>query len=272
MAGRSFGQPGRLAALMILAAAAVLPLSGRPAPQQDMAGLLDKLTQRVKASSDYKSWRASVVSTITKTDKNWTPEEVTVVTKSVRSSGEGEPVEEIVSALQTKKGKTTDITRKYTEERRKEMEKAKSRREKRKTDHSGGNEQRSGAMALDEFLPFSEKRRGDYEFRLLESPVSAGPTVSVLEARAKVKSLRNWEGTFSFNPETDDLISVDLRPSQVPKMVKELAIQMEFEVLNGRFLVLKKMKFRVNGGIIIKHIRQIVEDVYTDFEVLEVEG
>lgn len=271
MAGRSFSQPGRLVALMIWSAAAVLPLSGRPAPQQDMAGLLDKLTQRIKVSSDYMSWRASVVSTITKTDKNWTPEEVTVVTKSVRSSGEGEPVEEIVSALQTKKGKTTDITRKYTEERRKEREKERSRREKRKAGASGDNEQRRGAMALDEFLPFSEKRRGDYEFRLQES-LTAAPKVSVLEARARVKSLRNWEGTFSFNPETYDLISVDLRPSQIPKMVKELAMQIEFEVLNGRFLILKRMKFRVNGGIIIKHVRQIVEDVYADFEVLEVEN
>lgn len=28
-------------------------------------------------------------------------------------------------------------------------------------------------------------------------------------------------------------------------------------------------RFKINAGIFIKHIRQIVEDVYSDFEVLD---
>ena len=52
-------------------------------------------------------------------------------------------------------------------------------------------------------------------------------------------------------------------------MVKELAMQIDFEVLDKRYLVLKRLRFIVNGGIFIKHVRQIVEDVYSDFEVLD---
>ena len=264
----SYKKAGLWAALMILAAAAT-PLWSRQAPQQDMESLLDKLSRKIAASSDYKSWRASVLSTITRMDKNWTPEDVTVVTKSIASSAGGEPREEILKALQTKKGKTTDITQKYAEERRKEREKERQRRAKETPDASADKPRGGGAMPLDEFLPFSEKRRPDFEFRLRERPISEGSAVSVLEGRARVKSLRNWEGTFSFDPETYDLISLDLRPSQIPKMVKELAMQIDFEVLDDRYLVLKRLRFKVNGGIFIKHVRQIVEDVYSDFEVLD---
>jgi hypothetical protein len=254
---------------MILTAAAAIPLWSRAAPQQDMESLLDKLSQKIKASSDYKSWRASVLSTITKTDKNGTPEDVTVVTKSIGSSPEGEPQEEIVKALQTKKGKTTDITEKYAEERRKERAKMRQRRAGEPSDESADKPAGGGAMSLDEFLPFSEKRRQDFEFRLQERRLSEGLPDSVLEARAKVKDPKNWEGTFSFNPETYDLISFDLRPSQNPKMVKELNMRLEFKVLDDRYLVLKRLQFKVNGGIFIKHVRMIVEDVYADFEVLD---
>jgi hypothetical protein len=259
----------RWAALAIWSAAAATPLQSRQAPSQDMDTLLNRLSQKVKASSDYKSWRASVVSTVTKTDKNWTPEEVTVVTKTVAASKEGEPEEQILKALLTKDGKTTDVTRKYAEERRKEREKYRKRRAEREADEPADDRHGGGAMSLDEFLPFSEKKRQDYEFRLQESPVSKGPAVAVLEAHAKVKNMRNWEGTFSFDPETYDLIEVDLHPSQNPKFVKELSMQIDFEVLNNRYLGLKRTQFKVNGGILIKHVRQIVEDVYGDFEVLD---
>ncbi|OGD21524.1 MAG: hypothetical protein A2W03_12155 [Candidatus Aminicenantes bacterium RBG_16_63_16] len=239
------------------------------ASQEDLESLLDKLSQRTKLSLDYKSWRASVVSTITKMDKSWNPEEVLLVSKNIGSSDEGEPREEILKAQQTKKGKTTDVTQKYAEEGRKEREKARKRRAEEQTKTSADEKHGGGAMSLDEFLPFSKSKRKDFEFRLQNPPASEGPAVAVLETRAKVKGPRNWEGTFSFNPETFDLISLELRPSQNPKMVKELAMRIDFEVLQFRYLVLKRTQFKVNGGIFIKHVRQIVEDVYSDFEVLD---
>jgi len=264
----SFRKTVRWAALMIWSAAVSLPLSSGQAPQQDLERLLDRLTEKTKVSLEYKSWRASVVSTITKMDKNWNPEEVMLVTRNVGSSGEGEPREEILKVQQTKKGKTTDITQKYAAERQKEREKARRRRAEEK-DASAGGRRGGGAMSLDEFLPFSKSKRQDFEFRLQEPSASGGPAVSVLEVRARVKNPRNWEGTFTFNPETYDLIGLDLRPSQNPKMVKELAMQIEFESLDNGFLALKRTMFKVNGGLFIKHVRQVVEDVYSDFAVLD---
>jgi len=259
----------RRAALLIWSVAAAVPLLCRQAPPEELESLLDRLSEKTKASLDYKTWRASVASTITKMDKGWTPEEVTAVTRNIGSSDGGEPREEILKVLQTKKGKTTDITQKYAAERRKDREKARRRRAEEERNEPADGPPGGGAMSIDEFLPFSKAKRGDFEFRLQDPPASEGPPASVLEARARVKSPRNWEGTFTFDPATYDLISLELRPSQNPKMVKELAMRIDFEVLQFRYLVLKRTQFKVNGGIFIKHVRQIVEDVYSDFEVLD---
>lgn len=260
---------GRQAARCILFVAAAILLCGGQAPPQETTRLLDGLAQRMKTAFDYKNWSAFVVSTITKTDKNWVPEEVTTVTKTLRSAGEGEPQEDIVKALLTKKGKTTDITQKYAEERRKDREKARKKRAEEENKVSSDEERGGGAMSLDEFLPFSAKKRGEFEFQLESRAAGEGKAVSVLEVRARVKSLRNWEGTFSFDPETFDLVKIRVRPSKFPKLVKELEMEIDFEILDGRYLALKRTRFKVDGGIFIKHVRQIVEDVYSNFEVLE---
>ena len=112
MSKLSSRKKGRGAARMLWLAAAAIPLLSWQASQEDLESLLDKLSQRTKLSLDYKSWRASVVSTITKMDKSWNPEEVLLVSKNIGSSDEGEPREEILKAQQTKKGKTTDVPQK----------------------------------------------------------------------------------------------------------------------------------------------------------------
>jgi hypothetical protein len=269
MAGTSFQKMSRRAGRWVWCAALAFPFLSGQAPQPDMGSLLDKLSQKIKDSFDYKNWRASIVSTTTKTDKSWTPEEVTVVTKNVRSANEGEPQEEILKALETKKGRTTDITQKYAEDRRKEREKARKRRAGEQDQTGTDDEHGGGSMSLAEFLPFSEKKRGDFEFRLRDEAMVDGHPLSVLDVRAKVKDPRSWDGMFYFNPETYDLLKVDLRPSKNPKLVKELEMQIDFEVLNNRYLVLKRTRFKINAGIFIKHVRQIVEDVYSNFEVLD---
>jgi hypothetical protein len=269
MAKKVVQKMSRWGGLGIWWAALALLLLAEQTPQQDVGGLLDKLSQRIKASFDYKNWKASIVSTTTKADKNWAAEEVTVVTKNVKSSAEGKPEEEILKALQTKKGKTTDITQKYAEERRKEREKARQRRAEEQDPPAADDERGGGSVSLDEFLPFSDKKRGDFEFRLQDKTMLDGQEVSVLDVRARLKDPKNWDGMFYFDPETYDLLRIDLRPSKNPKLVKELEMLIDFEVLQNRFLVLKRTRFKVNGGIFIKHVRRIIEDVYSHFEVLD---
>lgn len=43
---------------------------------------------------------------------------------------------------------------------------------------------------------------------------------------------------------------------------------MTFQVIPSGHLVLKSSRMRIDGGIFIKHIRMVVEEVYSDFEAL----
>jgi hypothetical protein len=68
---------------------------------------------------------------------------------------------------------------------------------------------------------------------------------------------------------TDDLIQVEVKPAANPKMVKEFEMKMTFEVIDGRYLALKSSRVKINGGIFLKHIRQVIEEEYSGFEILD---
>jgi len=235
----------------------------------DIGRFLDRAAQKIAFYSDLKNWKASAVTTITKMDKTWKPESVTVVTKNVKVTN-GEREEEILKAEETKKGKTTDVTLKYAQEAREEREKEKKRRAEEKDQNKRGEGRgQSMTMTLDEMLPFSEKKRAEFDFRLMENGVLDGRPVAVLDAAAKVKDEKNWEGRFLFDPATHDLYQVEIKPSKNPKMVKELEMRLTFEILDGRYLAVKSSRFKINGGIFIKHIRQLIEEEYSGYEVLD---
>jgi hypothetical protein len=254
---------GFCAGLMSLA----LSAAGAQTPgAQDLASFLDKAAQKIKSYSENASWTANVVSTITKMDRKWTPESVTVVTKSVKLSG-GDREEVILKAEETKKGKTKDITKQYAEDAKETRDKEKKRRAKE--GDGGGNSRRGGSMSLDSLLPFSEQKRGQFDFQLTENTALDGRPAVLLEVTAKVKDEKNWEGRFYFDLMTIDLLRIEVRPSENPSMVKELEFRMTFEVLEGRTLAVKSSWIKINGGFFLKHVRQVIEEEYTGFEVLK---
>jgi len=257
---------GFYAGLMSLA----LSAAGAQTPgAQDLASFLDKAAQKIKSYPGKASWTASAVSKITKMDRKWTPESVTVVTKTVKlSSGDREEV--ILKAEETKKGKTKDITKKYAEEAKETRDKERKRRAE-EGDGKGGDGRRGGSIPLDSFLPFSEQKRGQFNFQLIENAALDGRPAVLLEVTAKVKDEKNWEGKFYFDPMTIDLLRIEVRPSENPSMVKELEFRMTFEVLEGRFLAVKSSWVKINGGFFLKHIRQVIEEEYTGFEILKKE-
>jgi len=250
------------------------------APQAALDAFLDKAAAKIKAYTEYENWKASVVSSTTVMDKNWTPESVQVVTKTIKVVNELRE-EEILIALETKKGKTKDITQKVAEEARKDFERSKKRiaeGEKAKKRPSEGAQKpksdgrRQGRMDLGEFLPFSAEKRVDYDFRLEETGLLNGKPVLILNMASKVKDEDHFEGRFWFDPESTDLLQIEVKPAHMPKMVKEFEMRMAFDILQGRFLTLKSTYIKINGGIFIKHIRQVIEDNYTDFEILDGSG
>lgn len=252
------------AGLMIFA----LGAAGAQTPgAQDLASFLDKAAQKIKSYPENASWTANVVSTITKMDRKWAPESVIVVTKTVKLSG-GDREEVILKAEETKKGKTKDITKKYAEEAKEARDKERKRRAEAR-DGKGGDGRRGGSMALDSLLPFSEQKRGQFDFQLTAGAELDGRPAVLLEVTAKVKDEKNWEGRFYFDPMTNDLLRIEVRPSENPSMVKELEFRMTFEILEGRTLAVKSSWIKINGGFFLKHIRQVVEEEYTGFEVIK---
>ena len=260
---------------------ALLPGAMRSrAPQAALDAFLDKAAAKIKAYTEYENWKASVVSSTTVMDKNWTPESVQVVTKTVKVVN-GLYEQEILSALETKKGKTKDITEKVAEEVRQDLERTKKRTaegEKAKKRPPEGAQKprkdgrRQGRLELDEFLLFSAEKRVDYDFRLEEAGFLNGKPALILGMASKIKDEDHFEGRFWFEPATTDLLQIEVKPAHMPKMVKELEMRMAFDILQGRFLTLKSFYVKINGGIFIKHIRQVIEEEYKDFEILDGSG
>jgi hypothetical protein len=252
----------------VLAAGPASPARGQ-AVRLDLGTFLDKVDAKVVGFQEARNWRGSVISTITKMDRHWTPESVTVVTKNVTVT-DGRRSEEILTALETRDGKTQDITKDFIEADRKAHEKYRRQRPPDKPRPEGVAPRRRGlAGSIDEYTPFSEARRKLFEFRLDENASLDGRPALALDVTAKVKGEKNWEGRIYFEPGTLDPLLAEARPSETPRFVQELEARVALAVLNGKTLMLKSARIKVNAGFLFfKRVRQVQEDVYSGVELL----
>lgn len=233
-------------------------------PDSGLDAFLDALDIRVSSYSDLKNWRASVRSSVTEMDKNWKPEKVTVVRKTTTVI-EGRSQEEILEVLETEKGATRDITEAYireTEERRRKAEERR-RNPNRDGESSGGRRE----FSLDNLAPFSRENRARYTFSLLPDDEVSGRSARVLSVAARVKDPEMFEGRYYIDKETLDVLRVDLRPSKNPRFVKILEMDIHFQPGVGS-LALKASHMRIHAGFLLKTMRLVVEEEYTDFELL----
>ena len=244
------------AAFLILAAA---PLWPQPAP--DLQKLLDGVAARLAAAFDYKLWTADSTTTITEFDRKGVTGKTTRVTKFVRMR-EGERDEDILKAVETEDGRTTDITAKYAEDSRARREKERQRRARGR----GKGGRRSGAFDLDEIMPFASAKRAAFDFAVRTATADGGRSLVILEARAKVRDSKMWNGVYTIDPATFDIIKAEVRPSKNPTFVKELWAEADIEA-TGPHLVLSRTRFKIDAGFLIKHVRMIVEDTYTNIRV-----
>lgn len=252
----------RLGAALLAVTAAPLG-SQTPTPE----ALLDGVAARLRQTAAYKNWTASAVQTITELDRKGNPEKVTVVTKSIRVT-DGRRSEDILKALVTEDGQTKDVTASYALEARKRREEDERRRAEEAGKRPDGR--RSLRLDLNELLPFAADRRPGFIFGLREGADRTGRRLLLLDVKAKAKDPRNWDGTYTIDPATFDILRTEIRPSKFPKMVKELSLEAEVEILDGKYSVLKRTTFKVNGGFLfLKRVRMTVEDVYADVRVLD---
>jgi hypothetical protein len=229
-----------------------------------LEAFLDKAAERFKSMAEPRNWSALLVSTQTEMDRKWAPETVTVVRKNVTFT-DGERDESILEAVETRDGQTRDITAKYAEAARKNMEKERKRRAEELA-KSGQERSRANRMALDEILPFSAKKRSEYVFRAVEGAALNGAPAVALDVEARIKDDKHWQGRFWFDPATADLRRAEIKPADMPAFVKEIDIAITFDTHPAGPIILRSFRMRINAGMFLKHVRQVVVEEYTDYK------
>lgn len=118
-------------------------------------------------------------------------------------------------------------------------------------------------------MPFGADKRGLYEFRRGADRNLNGLRAATIEARSKVPDDESWEGTYQVDAESFDILRVEAWPSKNPALVKELRMLADIEVIRGRYPFLKKSRFKVDGGILIKRVRLTAEEEFSNVEILD---
>lgn len=235
----------------------------------DLPTLLDKIAGRMQSHAKNESWTLSVISTITRMDKSWKPEKVTVIDKKLRID-RGESSEEIISVTETEDGVMKDVTQKYRRESAERRAKEKREQEERRRKGTTDNRRLRQGLELKEedFLPFSAKNRPFYEFSFLPETSLDDKPVYKVAARSKVKEENYFEGHYYVSRDTFDVLRAEVRPSKNPHLVKELEMTIDFVLLPGDHYVLKSSRIKLYAGFFLKHVRMVVEDQYSDYQVL----
>lgn len=248
-----------------------IPVADAQGANDDIRSLLDKTAARISSYPELKKWKASVISVRTEMDKTWEPKKVTRVLKTVWVADK-KRTEHIIRAEETEKGVTKDITTKYVREMEERQQQAKKREEERKRERRTDEHEKQRYMFnLAELLPFSEKNWGKFTFAKLEDEKLDGRPVFVLRSSARVPSEDLWEGRYFISQDGYDVLKVILSLAKNPKFVKEFALEMEFRLLPSGHFVIQKSRMKVDAGMVLKHVRLLVEEEYTGYEIIAVE-
>jgi hypothetical protein len=243
----------------------VLAQSGTSISGPSLEAFLDKATERFKSLADPRDWTATVVSIQTEMDRKWIPEAVTTVRKNVIFK-DGDRNEEILEAVEVRGGQTRDVTAKYAETARKNLDRERKRRAEELA-KAGTEKRRADRMSLDEILPFSAKKRPEHIFRPVEGAGLDGAPAVVLDVEAKIKDDKHWQGRLWFDPESGDLRRAEIRPADNPPFVKEIDIAVSFDTHPSGPIVLRSFRVKINAGFFLKHVRQVVVEEYSDYRM-----
>lgn len=234
--------------------AAASALAGDPAP------LLDKISNRIDSYPENNNIQYKIVKKYSTMDKNWQPKKTTV-TKTIRKIVNGVISSEVLDALETEGGITKDIKRKTMEQVKKQVESENKKRTEQKDQNKIEN-------PFDVFFPFSGNKRTMFEFKRLNDDTYNEMPVYIIEAVAKEKDEKLFDGKYYISKKTYDVIKARVKPSKKSGLVKEVDIDIEFQVLpEGNFMI-KKMKTRADGGLLFMRMRIIQEDEYSDIKIL----
>ena len=234
-------------------------LSVASARAEDLTPLLNKISKRMNSYPENNNIQYKFVETYTEMDKKWRPKK-TRVTKEIRKVVDGIPSGEILEAVEIEDGVTKDIKQEVIEQYKRIVERDNKFRAERKEKKE--NE-------FDELIPFNEKRRAGFEFKRLNDDTLYERPVFVIETVAKEKDIDLFEGKYYIDKKTYDVLKAQLKPPKKPKLVKEMSMEVEFQVLPEGNFMLKRVKARVDAGLLFVRLRAIEEEEYFDVKILD---
>lgn len=255
----------------VLALGLLLGAAPRAQSPDALEALLDGVASRVRDCAAYKTWSAHVVQTVTEADSSWAPRRITRVVKTIRMEGKLQE-DRILKAETIRDGRTVDITAEFAAERLAFLEKERKRlagREARGEDREGDPD-RKHYFDLLEIMPFGQERRRAFEFLARPAGEAGGDGGApiALNVRPKTPAPGRWLGIYTIDPRTFDVLTAEIRPSKNPRFVKEIVLQVEIGVQDGRHFVPKRTRVKIDAGFLIKRIRKIVEEEYSDIKIL----
>ncbi|MCR4410158.1 MAG: hypothetical protein QHH43_08130 [Candidatus Saccharicenans sp.] len=254
----------KLTGLLFLLGLALV-LRAQTTPELSVDQVVERAYQRLTSYPDFGRWQALVVSSQASVDRHWQTEKVRRVTKWMKFDG-GLVDEDILEAVEIEKGRTRDITEKYRQQR---LERLNRVREEREKAEASDRQPDSGlTLRLEDLIPFSDKNRSRYDFRLKgESEVNGHP-VYLVEARAREKKDFLFEGLFFISRDSYDLRRVEITPVKAPAFVREFLLEVDLDLWQER-LVMRKIKMKIYGRFLFKSIRRLVEEDYLEYRPLD---
>lgn len=250
---------------MLLLLVLALAFQAQTAAEISVDLVVERAYQKLASYQDFGRWQALVVSFQTNANRHWQPEKVRRVTKWMKFDG-GLLEEEILEAIEIENDRTRDITEQYRRQRLEGLERMREEREKAK---ASGRQSGSGlALSLEDLIPFSDKNRSRYDFRLKGEAEVNGHGVYLVEARAREKKNFLFEGLFFISRDSYDLVRVEITPVKLPSFVREFLMEVDLDLWQER-LVMKKVRMKIYGRFLFKSIRRIVEEDYLEFQPLD---
>ncbi len=242
-----------------------LTLQAQTAAEVSVDQIVERAYQRLAPYQNFGRWQALVVSSQTSADRHWQPEKIRRVTRRMKFDG-GLLDEEILEAIEIEKGRTRDITEQYRRQRREELNKL--REERKRAEDSGRRPGPGLTLSLEDLIPFSDKNRNRYDFRLKGESELNGNSVYLVEARAREKKEFLFEGLFFVSRDSYDLVRVEVTPANLPSFVREFLMEVDLDRWQER-LIMKKVRIKIYGRFLFKSIRRIVEEDYLEFQPLD---
>lgn len=233
---------------------------------QELDSLIERINTRMNAFKKDRRFECLVTSREFRMDKNWEPEKTTIVEKKMTVDSSG-VVFDIVRGVEIEKGKEKDITLDLKEDVKKEEENQDQDRheEENKDEEKKEGEKRSVTLGSDDLNPFSEKNRSRYDFILLPDTLADSTAYFRIQAIAKVPDDKRFQGVFWINQETSVVERIKLKPSKNPRFVKDFDLAFRFAGLDSNHWVIMESKVRVYASLIVKKIRIVSEETYSNY-------